>query len=151
LYFVVKVTSGQEKIAANILQNKISKSDLPIYSIIVVSGMRGYIIVEAEDEVSCRQFVTKGKSIRGVLPKSLSEEEVKKLIESKSQIVKVEKGDIVEFTSGPMKGYQAKVLKIDDAKGNMIVERLDVVVPIALTIKIGIAKIVQKANSQKST
>lgn len=149
LYFVVKVTSGQEKIAANILQNKISKSEMPIYSIVVVEGMRGYIIVEAEDEVSCRQFVTKGKSIRGVLPKPLSEEEVKKLIESKSQIVKVEKGDVVEFTSGPMKGYQAKVLKVDEVKGNMIVERLDVVVPIALTVKTTIAKIVQKANAPR--
>ena len=68
LYFVVKVTSGQEKIAANILQNKMAKSSLPIYSIMVVEGMRGYIILEAEDEISVRQFATKGKSVRGVLP-----------------------------------------------------------------------------------
>ena len=65
LYFVVKVTSGQERIAANILQNKASKADLPIYSIIVIEGVRGYIIIESEDEVSARQFVTKGKSVRG--------------------------------------------------------------------------------------
>ena len=45
MYFVVKVTSGQERIAANMLQNKASKTDLPMYSIIVVEGMRGYIIL----------------------------------------------------------------------------------------------------------
>jgi transcription termination/antitermination protein NusG len=146
----VKVTSGQEKIAANILQNKMTKSDLPIYSIMVVDGMRGYIILEAEDEISVRQFATKGKSVRGVLPTPLPVEEVKKLIETRSNVVKIEKGDIVEFTSGPLKGYDAKVLKIDEAKGNMIVERLDVVVPIALTVKMNIAKIVKKSKSEEA-
>jgi transcriptional antiterminator NusG len=151
LYFVVKVTSGQEKIAANILQNKMTKSDLPIYSIMVVDGMRGYIILEAADEISVRQFATKGKSVRGVLSSALPEEEVKKLIETRSAVVKIEKGDIVEFTSGPLKGYEAKVLKVDEVKGTMIVERLDVVVPIALTVKMNIAKMVKKAKGEEES
>lgn len=146
LYFVVKVTSGQERIAANILQNKISKTDLPIYSIIVVEGVRGYIILEAEDEVSARQFVTKGRSIRGVLPKSLSEEEVNKLIEVRSHAVGIEKGDTVEFTTGPFKGYKAKVLKVDDMKDDITVELQDVVVPIPITTKMNTAKVLQKAS-----
>ena len=146
MYFVVKVTSGQEKIAANILQNKVSKTDIPIYSIIVVEGVRGYIILEAEDEVSARQFVTKGRSIRGVLPKSLSEEEVNKLIEVRSHAVGTEKGDTVEFTTGPFKGYKAKVLKVDDVKDDITVELMDVVVPIPITTKMNTAKVIQKAN-----
>jgi transcriptional antiterminator NusG len=146
LYFVVKVTSGQERIAANILQNKVSKTELPIYSIIVVEGVRGYIILEAEDEVSARQFVTKGRSIRGVLPKSLSEEEVNKLIEVRSHAVGIEKGDTVEFTTGPFKGYKAKVLKVDDLKDDITVELMDVVVPIPITTKMNTAKVIQKAS-----
>jgi transcriptional antiterminator NusG len=51
LYFVVKVTSGQERIAANMLQNKITTQDSPIYSILVVVGVRGYLIIEAENEI----------------------------------------------------------------------------------------------------
>lgn len=146
MYFVVKVTSGQERIAANILQNKIAKSDLPIYSIIVVEGVRGYIILEAEDEVSTRQFVTKGRSIRGVLPKPLSEEEVNKLIEVRSHAVGIEKGDTVEFTTGPFKGYKARVLKVDELKDDITVELMDVVVPIPITTKMNTAKIIQKAS-----
>ena len=146
MYFVVKVTSGQERIAANILQNKVSKTELPIYSIIVVEGVRGYIILEAEDEVSARQFVTKGRSIRGVLPKSLSEEEVNKLIEVRSHAVGIEKGDTVEFTTGPFKGYKAKVLKVDDLKDDITVELMDVVVPIPITTKMNTAKVIQKAS-----
>jgi transcription elongation factor SPT5 len=146
LYFVVKVTSGQERIAANILQNKIAKTDLPIYSIIVVEGVRGYIIIEAEDEVSARQFVTKGRSIRGVLSKPLSEEEVNKLIEVRSHAVGIEKGDTVEFTTGPFKGYKARVLKVDDLKDDITVELMDVVVPIPITTKMNTAKVIQKAS-----
>ena len=146
MYFVVKVTSGQERIAANILQNKVSKTELPIYSIIVVEGVRGYIILEAEDEVSARQFVTKGRSIRGVLPKELSEAEVNKLIEVRSHAVGIEKGDTVEFTTGPFKGYKAKVLKVDDLKDDITVELMDVVVPIPITTKMNTAKVIQKAN-----
>ncbi len=146
LYFVVKVTSGQEKIAANILQNKISKSDLPIYSIMVVEGVRGYIILEAEDEVSARQFVTKGRSVRGVLPKNLSESEINKLIEVRSHATGIEKGDTIEFTTGPFKGYKARVLKVDELKDEITVELMDVVVPIPITTKMNTAKVIQKAN-----
>lgn len=134
-------------IAASIMQNKIANTEAQIYSIMVIEGMRGYIILEAEDEVACRQFITKGKNIRGVLPKPLGEEDVKKLIESKSQPVKIERGDFVELTSGPLKGYEAKVMKVDEVKGTMVVERLDVVVPIALTVKISTAKLVKKVKT----
>ncbi|MDE1810897.1 MAG: transcription elongation factor Spt5 [Candidatus Micrarchaeota archaeon] len=145
MYFVVKVTSGQERIAANMLQNKMSP-EIPIYSIIVVEGMRGYIIVEAEDEVAVRQYITKGRNIRGILPKPLEEEEVNKLIEVRSHAVGIERGDTIEFTSGPFKGYKAKVLKVDDLKDDITVELMDVVVPIPITTKMNTAKVIQKAD-----
>ena len=146
MYFVVKVTSGQEKIAANMLQNKLTKENLPIYSIIVVEGMRGYIIVEAEDEVSVRSFITKERNIRGILPKPLSNEEVDKLLEVKSYIQEIHKGDTVEFSTGPFKGYKAKVLKVDDVKSEITVELMDVVVPIPITTKMNTARVIQKAQ-----
>ena len=146
VYFVVKVTSGQERIAANMLQNKITGTDTPIYSIMVVEGVRGYIIVEAESEIAIRQFITKGRNVRGVLPKPLSEAEVSKLIEVRAKAVGIEKGDGVEFTSGPFKGYKAKVLKVDELKDEITVELMDVVVPIPITTKMNTAKVIQKAS-----
>ncbi len=146
MYFVVKVTSGQENIAANMLQNKLSKDDLPIYSIIVVEGMRGYIVVEGEDEVSVRTFITKERNIRGILPKPLSEKEVEKLLEVKSYAQEIHNGDTVEFTTGPFKGYKAKVLKVDDVKSEITVELMDVVVPIPITTKMSTARVIQKVQ-----
>ena len=146
MFFVVKVTSGQEKVAANMLQNKLSKEQLDIYAILVVEGMRGYIIVEAEDEVTVRSFITKERNIRGVLPRPLSDEEVDKLLTVKSYAQEVHNGDTVEFTSGPFKGYKAKVLRVDEAKSDMTVELMDVVVPIPITTKTNTARVIQKAQ-----
>lgn len=150
MYFVVKVTSGQERVIANILQNKATRFADTIYSVIVVEGMRGYIILESEDEVAARNFVTKEKNIHGILPKPLSVEEVDKLIAVKSMAPEIGKDDIVEFTAGPFKGYKAKVIKIDDMKGDVTVELMDVVVPIPITTKLNTARVVEKAHRETS-
>ena len=147
MYFVVKVTSGQERIAANMLQNTWTKTDLPIFSIIVVEGMRGYIIVEAEDEMAIRAFITRDRNVKGILPKAITEEEINKLVEVKSYAPEIAKDDLVEFTSGPFKGYKAKVLKVDGIKGDITVELMDVVVPIPITTKANTAKVYQKAQA----
>ena len=148
MYFVVKVTSGQERIAATVLQNKAGKVDLPIYSIIVVEGMKGYIIIESEDEVSARSFISKERNIRGILPKSLSSDDFDKLIAVKNAMQSIEKNDIVEFTTGPFKGYKAKVIKVDDTKNDITVELMDVVVPIPVTTKMNTAKVIQRASGE---
>lgn len=149
MYFVVKVTSGQERIVANMLQSKSTKGDTNIYSIMVVEGMRGYIIIEAADELACREFVSKEHNVRGVLSKPLSSEEIDKLVSMPSKAQDIQKGDIIEFSTGPFKGYKAKVLKIDDTKSDMTVELMDVVVPIPITTKINTAKVVQKAKNEE--
>jgi transcriptional antiterminator NusG len=148
---VVKVTSGQERVIANILQNKATRFADTIYSVIVVEGMRGYLILEAEDEVAARSFVTKEKNIHGILPKPLSEDEVNRLITVKSMAPEVSKDDIVEFTAGPFKGYKAKVIKIDDLKGDVTVELMDVVVPIPITTKLNTARVVEKAHKETTS
>ena len=63
----------------------------------------------------------------------------------------VAKGDVVEFSTGPFKGYKAKVLKIDDTKSEMTVELLDVVVPIPITTKMNTARVIQKAAREESS
>ncbi|MGC8571981.1 MAG: transcription elongation factor Spt5 [Candidatus Micrarchaeia archaeon] len=146
MFFVVKVTIGQESIVANMLQNKAAKTDLPIYSILVIDGLKGYIIVEAEDEVACRQFIAKTNNIKGVLNTPLSTDELNKMIVSKSYNQEVGVGDIVEFTSGPFRGYKAKVLKVDETKNDITVELMDVVVPIPVTAKASTTKIISKAE-----
>lgn len=147
---MVKVTSGQERIAANMLNSKREKSDSSVYSIIHVDGMRGYLIIEAEDESACRNFVSKVRNVRGVLPKPISPAEVEQLISKVGvSAQEIAKNDTVEFTSGPFKGYKAKVLKVDESKDEITVELIDVVVPIPVTTKMNTAKIIEKSKNKE--
>ncbi len=147
----MKVTSGQERIAANMLQNRISRNNPQnIYSIVVIGGMKGYIIVEAEDELSVRGFITKERNIKGILPKPLSQEDIDKLLVAKKAEQIIAKGDIVEFSAGPFKGYNAKVLKLDETKSEITVELMDVPVPIPITTKMSTAKVIQKSKDENA-
>lgn len=143
LYFIIRVTASQEKITADILQNKISKINSSIYSIVMPYGMRGYIIVEAENEIVCRELILNEPHVKGMLPTPLSEEELTKMLAAKQQVQEISVNDTVEFFAGPFKGYKAKVVKVDSAKEEITVELMDVAVPIPITTKSNMAKIIE--------
>jgi transcriptional antiterminator NusG len=147
MYFVIRVTSSQEKITLDILEKKAMKAGIPIYSMILVEGMRGYLIVEAKDEVACRDLIMNEPHVKGMLQKPLSDEELNKMIEIKKSAQEIGVNDIVEFLSGPFKGYKAKVIKVDSAKDEITVELMDVAVPIPVTTKSNTAKIIEKAQN----
>lgn len=146
MYFVIRVTSSQEKITADILENKIAKSSLPVTSIILLDGMKGYLILEADNEVACRDLIANEPHVKGMLQKPLSEEEFSKMLEVKQHVQEMAVNDVVEFLTGPFKGYKAKVIKTDATKEEITVELMDVAVPIPVTTKSNSARIIQKAE-----
>lgn len=147
MYFVIRVTSSQEKITADILENKVLRSNLPIYSIVLVEGMRGYLIVEAESEVACRELILNEPHVKGMLSKPLSENELNAMLEVKKSAQEIGVNDVVEFLSGPFKGYKAKVIKVDSSKDEITVELMDVAVPIPVTTKSNTARVIEKAQN----
>jgi transcription termination/antitermination protein NusG len=146
MYFIVRVTSSQERITADILQNKIEKSSIPVYSIILAEGMRGYLILEVQDENAARELILDEPHVKGILSKPLSEEELNKMLEVKKVAQEIGVNDTIEFMSGPFKGYKARVIKVEPTKEEITVELMDVAVPIPVTTKAGIARIIQKAE-----
>lgn len=147
MYFIVRVTSSQEKITADILENKIIKQSLPIYAIILPHGMRGYLIIEAENELACRELIMNEPHVKGMLVSPLGEGELDKMLIAKQTVQKVDVNDIVELLSVPFKGYKARVIKVDSAKDEITVELMDVAVPIPVTIKANTARIIEKAET----
>ncbi|MCX6777214.1 MAG: transcription elongation factor Spt5 [Candidatus Micrarchaeota archaeon] len=146
MIFVYRVTAGQEKVVVDVLRHKVAKDKLPIYSIALLVDMRGYLILEAEDEVVARQAAMKIPHIKGVLDRSMDISEIAPLIEMRTAKLQIAKGDVVELISGPFKGEKAKIIKIDESKDEVTVELLEVAVPIPVTIKINIVKIYRKAE-----
>ncbi len=68
------------------------------------------------------------------------------MLASKQAIQEISVNDIIEFFAGPFKGYKAKVIKIDSAKDEITVELMDVAVPIPVTTKANMARIIERAN-----
>lgn len=146
MYFIVRVTSSQERITAYILQNKVEKSNTAVYSLIIAEGLRGYLILEAENENVARELILDEPHVKGILSKPLTEEDLTKMLAVKKIAQEIGVNDIVEFMSGPFKGYKAKVKKVDSAKEEITVELMDVAVPIPVTTKAGLARVIQRAD-----
>lgn len=139
MIFTYRVTGGQELIVADLLEKKIMKSKIPIKSIIISPTLKGYVIIEGDD-FSIRQAANGIPQIKGVLRKEITLEELKTLVESKPLKVELLKGSMVEITSGPFKGEKAKVVKFE--KEDVVVELVDVAVPIPVTIKSNTIKLI---------
>lgn len=123
-----------------------AKGKTPIQALAVIDDLRGYLIVEADDEVTVRQAAIRIPHIKGVLSKPMNPEELTMLVEKKPAALTFKKGDIVELMSGPFKGEKAKIIRIDENKEEVTVELTEVAVPIPVTIKISIIRLYRKAE-----
>lgn len=145
----IRVTSGQEKIIAEILMKKAKAEKLDVYSITHVETVKGYLFIEAVDENTLVHLIQKVKHVKGFLKQPIKIEELDKLISADRQpSMVIENGDIVEMSSGPFKGERAKVMKIDESKDEITVELIEVAVPIPVTVKSKMVKLFQKANAE---
>ncbi|BCS90646.1 MAG: transcription elongation factor Spt5 [Candidatus Micrarchaeota archaeon] len=147
MFYAIKVTNGQEEFISRILKNKADIEKLEVYSI-MVSNVPGYIIVECDDLQTCRKLIQDQRNINKLLPKPLSEDDINKMLTVKKQ-EELNVGDIIEFVSGPFKGYKAKVLSIDNQKNELTAELIDAVVPIPITAKRSLAKVIEKAEKSE--
>lgn len=144
MLFTYRVTAGQEAIVADLLHEKIRKSHVPIQAIIVSPRLRGYLMVESPNEAEARRLITNVPHVKGALHRGMQISEIAELLESKPAEITMVKGDLVEITSGPFKGERAKVVRIDEEKEDVTVELVEVAVPIPVTIKLGIIKMLPK-------
>jgi transcriptional antiterminator NusG len=147
MIFTIRVTSGQEKIIAEILRKKAKEQEPSVYSIVYVDSVKGYLFIECPEENAVVRLVQKVKHIKGLLPKTMPPEDIKGLITSASKpAVTIEIKDIIELISGPFKGEKAKVVKIDDAKDEITVELIEVAVPIPVSVKSKTVRLFRKAG-----
>ncbi|MCC7552262.1 transcription elongation factor Spt5 [Candidatus Micrarchaeota archaeon] len=149
MLYASRVTTGQEHVVADMLLRKIKKEKHPIKVIAVFEDLRGYIIIEAENEADIRKAIFGLPHIRGVLSKNIEIREIEGLIEAaKAPILSINKYDIVEVISGPFKGEKAKVMRVDKNKEELTVELTEAAVPIPVTIKADTVKVIKKAEEE---
>lgn len=146
MLFAFRVTAGQESIVADLLYEKIKKSNLPIGALIVSPNLKGYLIAESENESDARRAINNVPHVKGILHKTMQIQEIKELLESKPTEIVLNRGDLVEIIAGPFKGEKAKVVKIEKNSEEITVELVEVAVPIPVTIKLNTIKILPQIN-----
>ena len=71
------------------------------------------------------------------------------MLEQVKTPVNIQKNDVVEIISGPFKGENAKVQRIDQIKEEVIVELLEAAVPIPITVKLDSVKVIRREKEEK--
>jgi transcriptional antiterminator NusG len=137
MIFPIRTTVNQEQLVVDILSSKISKEDLNIYAIGVIPGLKGYILIEADNEVTVRRGITDTPHIKGsgIVKGAVDINELESILESKPLMKTIKEGQTVELIAGPFKGEKAKVTRVNATKEEVTVELLEAAVKIPVTIK----------------
>jgi len=149
MIFIIKVTTNKEERAVDMVADRVEKKSINVYSISRPHGLRGYVLLEAQDRDSAEEAVFNLPYVKGIIGKTISYEEVKNMIEPSVEDVSIKEGDIVEIISEPFKKEKAKVLRIDKQKEEVVVSLLGAVVPLPVTIKIDNVKVVRRDEDEE--
>lgn len=149
MIFIIKVTTNKEERAVDIISERVSKKKINAFSVSRPHGLRGYVLLEAEDRESAEEAVFNLPYVKGIVGKTIGYEEIKNMVEPSATTVSIKEGDIVEMISEPFKKEKAKVLRIDKQKEEVVVSLLGAVVPMPLTVKIDNVKVVRRDEGEE--
>ncbi len=150
MIFIIKVTTNKEERAIDMIAERAEKKNLNIYSVSRPAGLRGYIILEAEDRESAEEAVFNLPYVKGIIPKTISYQELEAMVKPSVETISIQEGDIVEILSEPFKREKAKVLRIDKQKEEVVVSLLGAVVPLPVTIKLDNVKVIRRESDGDS-
>ena len=148
MIFIIKVTTNKEERAVDMIADRINKKELNVFSVSRPHGLRGYILLEAEDRESAEEAVFNLPYVKGIIGKTIGYQEIKNMIEPSATTVSIEDGDIVEIIAEPFKKEKAKVLRIDKQKEEVVVSLLGAVVPLPVTIKLDNIKVIRRDEQE---
>jgi len=149
MIFIIKVTTNKEEKAADMIADRAEKKNLNTYAVLRPHGLRGYILLEAEDRESAEESVFNLPYVKGIIGKTITYEEIKNMVEPSVSTVSIKEGDIVEIIAEPFKKEKAKVLRIDKQKEEVVVSLLGAVVPLPVTIKIDNVRVIRREEMEE--
>ena len=148
--FVLRTTANREDQVVDFVTSNVEKKNIPVYSIIRPHGMRGYIFLEALDRPSAELSYIGVPYAKGLLPREVPYAEIAPMLEQVKIQINIQRGDIVEIISGPFKRENAKIVRVDDQKEEVVVELLETAIPIPLTLKLDAVKVIRRDTEDES-
>jgi transcriptional antiterminator NusG len=143
MIMTARTTRGREKTAINASRSQIKTSDLDIKAVFHPEDLRGYIFIEGSEQ-AIRDLASDVRNINGVIDEEVDVSEIEKYLSEEEEDIKLEVGDKVEVISGPFKGEEAKIDRVDEGNREVTIELLDAAVPIPTTVDIDSVR--KKAN-----
>ncbi len=145
MIFTVKTVVGREDVVLNAIAAKAKSENLNIKALVHPEEIKGYIFVEGElDQVE--NAIKAIPHVRGLIRRPVEIKEIQRFLEPKKAEVELQKGDIVEIIGGPFKGEKGKVIRYEKVKREVVVELLEVAVPIPVTVSVEFVKVVERAK-----
>ena len=148
MIFVIKVTTNKEERALDMISERAEKKNIKVYSVSRPHGLRGYILLEAEDRDSAEEAVFNLPYVKGIIGKTLSYEEIDNMIKPSVENISIQEGDLVEIIAEPFKKEKAKVLRIDKQKEEVVISLLGAVVPLPVTVKLDNVKVIRREEGE---
>ena len=148
MIFIIKVQTNKEDTAVEMIAERAEKKQINVFAVLRPHGLRGYIILEAEDRDSAEEAVYNLPYIKGIVGKTISYDEIKSMLETNAATVSIEEGDIVEIIGSTLKGEKAKILRINKQKEEVVVSLLGAVVPLPVTIKMDNIKVIRRESEE---
>jgi len=148
LIFGLRTTANREDQVMDFLTTNAEKKNYAVYSIIRAHGMRGYIFVEAETRADAEAAAQGVPYARGLLPKEIEYREIEHMLEQVKRDVNMKQNDIVEIISGPFKRENAKIIRLDKGKEEVVVGLLEAAVPIPITLKLDAVKVIRREEGE---
>ncbi len=144
MIFIIKVTTNKEEKAVDMIAKRAEKKRINAYTVLRPHGLRGYVLVEAEDRESAEEAVFNLPYVKGIIGKTIGYEEIKNMVEPSITTISIKEGDIIEIIGSTLKGEKAKVIRIDKQKEEVVVNLLGAVVQLPVTIKIDNVKVIRR-------
>lgn len=146
--FGLRTAANREDQVVDYLVSKLSKKPEGILAVIRPHGMRGYIFIETTSKTDAEATLQGVPYARGLLPREIPYPEIEHMLEQVKIEMNIQKNDIVEIIAGPFKRENAKVMRVNKQKEEIVVELLESAVPIPITVKMDAVKVIRREEDE---
>ncbi len=149
--FALRTAANREDQVVDYLISKLTKTpNIGILAVVRPHGMRGYIFLEVTSKLDAEHALQGVPYARGLLAAEIPYAEIEHMLEQVKVEMNIKKNDIVEIISGPFKRENAKVMRINKQKEEIVVELLEAAVPIPITVKMDAVKVIRREDSEEA-
>ena len=143
--YPVRTTAGQERNVAYLIEQRARAQEIPIKAILVPEGVKGYVFIETDRHQYVEQAIMGMKHVRGYVSSWVDRDTVERFLTPKPMIGEVSTGDVVEVAGGPFRGMKAKIVHVERAKEEVVIELLEASYTLPITIHADYLRIIEKA------